>query len=179
MRRMRTVEVVPYDPAWPDRAHAEIIPLRPILGDLLVRIEHVGSTSVPGLAAKPVIDLLPLVTDITLVDPLQPQFEAAGYVWYGEYRLPGRRYVNIDDPLTGLRRANIHIYAESDPEVARHLAFPAYLRARPDLRDEYGALKQACSRRFPADIEGYMDCKDAWIQRVQAEAEAWWRGRTG
>jgi GrpB-like predicted nucleotidyltransferase (UPF0157 family) len=114
------------------------------------------------------------VTRIADVDQLRDQFEADGFCWYGEYGLPGRRYVNWTDPDSGLRLANVHMYAESDPEVARHLAFPAYLRARPELRDQYGSLKQECARQFPNDIEGYMDCKDAWIKRIQAEAEPWW-----
>ncbi len=106
---------------------------------------------------------------------MQTAFEQAGFRWYGEYGLPGRRYVNKDDPESGQRLCNVHMYAVDDPDVDRHLAFPAFLSVRTDLRDQYAALKQECALRFPTDIDGYMDCKNDWIQRVQVDAEAWWK----
>jgi GrpB-like predicted nucleotidyltransferase (UPF0157 family) len=175
MSSMRHIEVVPYDDSWPEQAERWKAVLAELLGDELIRTEHIGSTSVPGLAAKPVIDLMPLVRDISCLDCLRPTFELAGFTWYGEYGLPGRRYVNNDDPETNLRLCNVHMYAIDDPDVDRHLAFPAYLRNWPDLRDQYAALKQECALKFPSNIAGYMDCKNDWIQQVQIDAEAWWK----
>ena len=119
------------------------------LGSNLVRIEHIGSTSIPGLHAKPIIDLLPLVRQIEDVDPLEASLETAGYNWYGEYGLSGRRYLNRDDEAGSTRIANIHIYAINHPEADRHLAFRDYLRAHPDVVAEYAALKQRCAAQNP------------------------------
>ncbi|MDQ2684050.1 MAG: GrpB family protein [Chloroflexota bacterium] len=174
---LRKVEIVPYDPGWPVRAVELGAHVATVLGDVLVRMEHVGSTSVPGLAAKPVIDLMPIVTGVTLVDALRPEFEAAGYSWYGEFGLPGRRYINRDDPDTGMRLCNVHMYAEDDPEVVRHLAFPRYLAIRSDLADEYAAIKRRCAAENPADVHAYNVCKSDWIRRVEAEASEWWISR--
>ena len=88
---MRNIVVVPYDPQWQVLFEQEAEKIRSVLGDLLIEIHHIGSTSVPGLAAKPVIDMLPIVRDIALVDGLNPQFEAIGYEPMGENGITGRR----------------------------------------------------------------------------------------
>src|SRR5262245_9918716 len=139
MRRSKVtlVEVVAPDPGWPEMAAEEARRIGHLLEENLVRIEHIGSTSVPGLYAKPIIDLLPLVRDIVLVDQLEAVLEASGYNWYGEYGIAGRRYLNRDNPDNSRRIANIHIFAETDPTVDRHLAFRDLLRTRPDLVTAY------------------------------------------
>jgi GrpB-like predicted nucleotidyltransferase (UPF0157 family) len=171
----RRIYLVPHDPAWAGSASAHMAPVAEILGPRLVEWHHIGSTSIPGIHAKPIIDLLPLVTSVAEVDPLQGEFEAAGYNWYGEYGLPGRRYVNRDDPETGDRVTNVHIYAVDDPDVARHLAFRDYLRAHPDEAAEYSRVKVACAAEHSTDINGYMDCKDATCKRIEAAALVWKR----
>ena len=150
-----------------------------ILGPLLLRVEHIGSTSIPGIHAKPVIDLMPIVRSVEAVDALQGAFEAAGFCWYGEYGLPGRRYLNRDDPRTGERLTNVHIYAQDNPEVERHLAFRDYLRAHPDVAQEYKAVKLACAAQHPTDISGYMDCKDAICKGIESAAVTWHRAACG
>jgi GrpB-like predicted nucleotidyltransferase (UPF0157 family) len=171
----RRVYLLPHDPAWADLAREHMAPVAEILGPLLVEWHHIGSTSVPGIYAKPIIDLLPLVTSVAEVDQVQVEFEAAGYNWYGEYGLPGRRYANRDDPETGDRVTNVHIYAVDDPDVARHLAFRDYLREHADEAAEYSRVKVACAAEHPTDINGYMDCKDAICKRIEAAAVAWRR----
>jgi GrpB-like predicted nucleotidyltransferase (UPF0157 family) len=175
MPPQRRIYLLPHDPAWAEQAtqHANVV--TGILGPLLVRWEHIGSTSIAGIHAKPVIDLMPLVTAIEAVDPLQGEFESAGFCWYGEYGLPGRRYVNRDNPETGDRLTNVHIYAVDDPEVERHLAFRDYLRAHLDIAREYEAVKLDCAAKHPTDIYGYMDCKDATCKQIESDAVAWYR----
>ena len=168
--KARRVQVVPHDPAWVAIASQESARLQVILGEILIRIEHIGSTSVPGLAAKPIIDLMPLVTDINDVERFRGQLESAGYNWYGEYGLPGRRYLNRDDATGLVRIANIHIYAERDPEVVRHLAFRDHLRAQPALAAEYGRIKMACAALHPNDVDAYNDCKNDWIKATEQAA---------
>ena len=87
------IQVVDYDPAWPEKFKKEAERIRWILGDCCCEIYHIGSTSVPGLAAKPIIDIMPVVTDLGKADVLASQFEASGYEYLGEFGIPGRRYL--------------------------------------------------------------------------------------
>lgn len=160
---------------WPLRFEEEAARLRGILGDELVAVHHVGSTSVPGLAAKPIIDMLPIVRSLGRLEALTPAMEEAGYRAWGEYGLPGRRYFTRDEGEW--RTHNLHSYQEGDPDIDRHLAFPAYLRAHPEVTAEYAALKREVYARHPADISAYSDGKDAFIKRIEAQALAWYRAR--
>lgn len=153
--------------------------LEALLGSELVVVHHVGSTSVPGLAAKPIIDLVPVVHTVERFDgTLGDVLVKAGYRAWGAYGLPGRRFFTRD--REGLRTHNLHAYAEGDPAIDRHRAFAAFLRIHEDLRREYEGLKRGLYRRHPADIEAYNQGKDRWIKRVELDALQWWRseGRT-
>lgn len=167
--------MLPYDPRWSAVAADRAVQIATILGRTMVAWHHIGSTSIPGIQAKPVIDLMPLVASVEAVDALHPEFEAAGYCWYGEFGLPGRRYVNMDDSATGDRVANVHIYAADNPEVERHLAFRDYLRAHTAVARDYEAVKLVCAARYPTDIYGYMDCKDAICKQIERDAVEWYR----
>ena len=167
MSTNRRVVVVPYDPDWTQRAITEAARLSAILEPVLLSWDHVGSTSVPGLMAKPIVDIMPIVRSVAGVDELRPELEAAGYRWYGEYGLPGRRYLNRDDPATGERVANIHIYEADNPEVARHLAFRNFLRDNPATAAEYAVLKVHCAALCPEDVNAYNDCKNDWIKALE------------
>jgi GrpB-like predicted nucleotidyltransferase (UPF0157 family) len=154
-----------YSPDWPAAFHQEAERIKALLGDELVRVHHIGSTSVPGLAAKPIIDLLPLVRDIARIDPLTPAMQAAGYKAWGEYGLAGRRYFTKD---RGEHRThNLHVYQADNPDIDRHLAFSAYLRSHEQARKDYEALKRQVYAAHPADIGAYNDGKDAWIKRLE------------
>ncbi|APR88206.1 Glutamate-rich protein grpB [Minicystis rosea] len=165
-----------YSPRWPTAFAQEAEKLGALFGDLLVTIHHIGSTSVPGLAAKPIIDMLPIVRDITLVEALAPAFEAAGYRYWGEYGLPGRRYFIKDQGE--YRTHNIHTYQVGDPDIERHLAFCTYLRSHEEARVDYEALKREVYAMHPADVGAYNDGKNAWIKRVEQVAMEWYRQRT-
>ena len=97
---------------------------------------------------------------------------AAGYQVRGEYGLPGRRYFTKDK--NNLRTHNVHIFQQDDSEITRHLAFAAYLRAHPDVRDDYAALKEIVYSRHPDEIEAYNDGKNDWIQSVEKQALVWY-----
>lgn len=162
-----------YSPDWPRAFADEAARLQALLGDEVVTIHHIGSTSVPGLAAKPIIDLMPLVRAIPRLDDHAPSLAAAGYTAWGEYGLPGRRYFTRDQGA--YRTHNVHFYQADNPEVERHLAFCAYLRQHDQVRDEYAALKRAVYARQAADIAAYNDGKNTWIKRVEQAALAWHR----
>lgn len=162
-----------YSPDWPSEFEREAERLRTLLGEELVAVHHIGSTSVPGLAAKPIIDLLPLVRAIAAVDDLTPRLRDADYRDWGEYGLPGRRYFTRD--RGEVRTHNVHVYQFDDPGVERHLAFCAYLRHHEPTRREYEDLKRTVYAQHPTDIEAYMNGKNTWIKRVEPVAVRWFR----
>ncbi len=166
----RKVEIVPYDPAWPRLFEAEAAGLAALLGDALVEIHHIGSTSVPGLAAKPIVDILPVVRDIERIDDLNDLLLAAGYVPKGENGIPGRRFFTKD--AAGVRRVHVHAFAAGHPEIARHLDFAAYLRAHPADAAAYAELKAELAGRFPNNTVAYTDAKSEFIRAIDARAKA-------
>jgi GrpB-like predicted nucleotidyltransferase (UPF0157 family) len=168
---------VKYSPEWPFEFEREAARLRGIFGGEIVAIHHIGSTSVPGLDAKPIIDLLPLVHDISRIDGYTDRMTTADYRVYGEYGLPGRRYFTRDSGE--YRTHNIHMYAAGDSAVPRHIVFCAYLRAHPDACLEYVAVKCAAYAQHPADIKAYNDAKDAWIKRTEKVALNWYQVQPG
>ena len=166
------VQVVPYDPSWPSRYRQEAALLREALGDCLVEIHHIGSTSVPGLWAKPIIDILPVVTAVEEADRRRAALETLGYEYLGEFGIPGRRYLRKGGDH---RTHQVHLFGrESRDEIRRHLAVPAYLRCHPDAARDYAQLKRRLARRFPRDMDGYCDGKDAFVKALERAALDWW-----
>jgi GrpB-like predicted nucleotidyltransferase (UPF0157 family) len=165
------VLVVPYDKSWPEQYKVEAQRIHEVLGHVAVAIHHIGSTSVPGLSAKPVIDILVEVTDITEVDARAQALEAQGYDAKGEFGIPGRRYFRRDD-ASGVRTHQIHVFADGW-QTNRHLAFRDYLIAHPPVAETYGNLKHHLANRFPNDINAYMDGKHSFVKRYEAVALAW------
>ena len=143
-----------------------------MLADNAVAVFHIGSTSVPGLRAKPIIDILPVVRDIGRVDVCRARFETIGYTAMGEYGIPGRRFFYKGGDS---RTHHIHAFQyDTAYDIARHVAFRDYLRIHADVREEYGACKAALARRFPEDIEAYCDGKDALVKRMERDALQWY-----
>ena len=164
------VELVPHDPLWAEQAAEEGRKLAAALGPVLVTVHHAGSTSIPGIMAKPVIDLWPVAASLAALDGLRPMVEALGYRWWGEFGLPGRRYCSKDDPETGRRLVQLHFYEAGSREIDRHLAFRDHLRAHPEVARAYEREKIACRDRHPDNSHAYSQCKQAWIDRVEADA---------
>jgi GrpB-like predicted nucleotidyltransferase (UPF0157 family) len=166
---------VAHDPAWADRFSEAAHELAEALG-ALASVHHIGSTAVPGLHAKPIIDLLVATSDLAHVDARTPAIVALGYEALGEYGLAGRRYFRRDDE-DGERTHHLHVWRVGDPALLRHLAFRDYLLAHPDVAAEYGALKRRLAERHAEDIESYIEGKDAFVKAVEADALAWQAGR--
>ena len=167
------VTVIEYDPAWPLEFEREASRIRGALGENCLEVYHIGSTSVPGLAAKPIIDILPVVRSLEAVDAAKDSLEALGYEYLGEFGIPGRRYLRKGGDE---RTHHVHVFAEENAEaIERHLAVSAYLRAHADEARAYGELKRALAARFPRDWDGYCDGKDGYVRALEARALKWYR----
>ena len=164
-----------YNPEWPLLAAGHSRRLQ-ALGSALVIVHHIGSTSVPGLAAKPIIDLMPLVSDLAEIDRLRERVEALGYGWHGELGIAGRRYCTLDDQA-GARAVQLHIFQVNSPHVERHIALRDYLRAHPEIARAYENEKRRAQSLHPDDSHRYTDEKAAWIRDAEVKALHWYAQR--
>jgi len=167
------VELIPHDPDWKILAAAESQRIHDRAESIVV-VHHIGSTSIPGICAKPIIDLMPVVLRLSELDGFRSTLETLGYEWWGELGLAGRRYCTRSDP-EGRRLVQLHCYQEGSPEIERHLAFRDYLIERPDIAQAYEHEKRRCAERHPDNSHAYGDCKNAWINLVEAQALAAFR----
>jgi len=206
--------VLPYDPNWPRLYEQEIALLTPIFESSngvssgnseslaeqeygnskglasLVIWHHIGSTSVPALAAKPIIDIILEVPEIEKLGSAERQdtdslkdgslafaLHKLGYEHMGEYNLPGRRYFR---KLDGVRLlVHIHAYQIGNPEITRHLAFRDYLRAHPDVANQYASIKLALVAKFPDNPRNYQTAKDTYVEEAERIALDWYGNKTG
>ena len=166
--RAEPVEVAEYDPAWPVLFERERGLIAGALGDLVDAIEHVGSTAVPGLGAKPVIDLMIGVRDLADGERCVGPLEGLGYEYKGEYGIPGRLYFR---KLTKGRRSHqIHMVESVSDLWERHLLFRDYLREHPDEAEAYYELKIRLAAEFRTDRDGYTEAKTRFIEAALAKA---------
>jgi GrpB-like predicted nucleotidyltransferase (UPF0157 family) len=174
---MQRVVVVPHDPSWAAEFAGESRQVELALGDVLVAIHHIGSTAIPGIHSKPIIDMLAVVSDLATLDGRDARLQALGYEAKGEFGIPGRRYYRKDDS-DGRRTHHLHAFQVGSPQVERHLAFRDFLTAHPEWAEKYGALKRRLAEAHPTHREAYMDGKDEFIREVGVRAAAW-RARGG
>jgi GrpB-like predicted nucleotidyltransferase (UPF0157 family) len=160
------IELRPYDLQWPEQYRVEAERMRRVLGTRALRLEHVGSTSVPGLVAKPIIDMLLVVTDSSDEADYVPLMEAAGYTlrirepdWY-EHRLFKGPLVNI----------NLHVFSAGCPEIGRMLGFRDHLRVNAEDRELYQRTKQALAARQWRYVQEYADAKTEVVEAIIARA---------
>jgi GrpB-like predicted nucleotidyltransferase (UPF0157 family) len=175
--KVHSVVIAPYDPQWPERAAAEGRRLAQVLGDILFKVEHIGSTSVPGLAAKPIIDLIPLVRSLDELDQYAIRVESLGFAWHGEFGIEGRRFCTLTDSA-GTRLVNLHCFQTDSPEVERHLVFRDYIRSHPSVARDYETEKRRAAALHPNDSRAYNDEKWQWVAKTEAEAMKWHAGRS-
>lgn len=167
---MQHILVKEYDSNWNNLYLIEKNIISNILKDNLIAIYHIGSTSVLNLAAKPIIDIMVAVRDLTKVDEIKDEFNKIGYEYLGEYGIKGRRYLR-----KGLvdRTHQIHIFSASDENnLIRHLAFRDYLVKHEDVKLEYAKLKKELAKKYPYDIDGYCDGKDSFVKEYEKLALA-------
>ncbi|MER8395184.1 GrpB family protein [Mesorhizobium sp. M1340] len=154
------VIIVPYDPAWPDVFAQIRDEIAPALGTTALEIEHIGSTSVAGLAAKPIFDLdvvIPTEADLSFAISKLSKIE---HTYEGERGIDGRHAFTHPGRLPA---HHLYVCAAANPELGRHIVFRDYLRANPDVAKTYGLLKKRLADRFGSDREGYSNAKTAFI----------------
>jgi GrpB-like predicted nucleotidyltransferase (UPF0157 family) len=162
-----TVRLVEYDPAWPRLFAEEAQRIRGLLGyDLELAVEHMGSTAVPGLVAKPILDLLGGYPSGARIAPYVESLVFAGYVHRGEQGIPGREFFRQGEP----RAYHFHLTVKGGAFWREQLAFRDALRVEPTVRDAYAALKVDLAQRYPRDREGYIEGKGAFVRHVVEEA---------
>lgn len=170
----RIIQVVAYDPKWPELFQIESKALAVVFGDEIMRVHHIGSTAVPGLAAKPIIDILLEVKDVNALDEYNPEMERLGYTPKGEYGIPGRRFFLKD---LQNRTHHVHAFNAGSPDVIDYIAFRDYLIAHPQVAKEYGDLKQRCARDCDNDVVKYMNMKQEFVKEHIEKAIQWMRGQ--
>lgn len=166
------VHLVPYDPRWPEIAARHSAALEAIPG-VFSSVQHIGSTSVPGLIAKPVVDLIALSPKLDLIDTHRPEIEALGYVWHGEFGVDGRRFCTLDNPETRARVINLHCYQLGSPHPSLQLAFRDYLLAFPDAAARYAEEKRRAMALFPDNSTLYAAEKGTFIRATIERALSW------
>ncbi len=171
---MRKVEVEKFNDIWSDLFLLEAQKLEQVFGENMIEIHHIGSTAVKGLKAKPVIDMMPVVQDLSLVDQKNDEMKELGYEAMGENGLAGRRFFRKGGEQ---RSHHVHLYERGNPDIDRHLAFRDYLIEHPDDRSRYGETKAELAERFPFDMEAYIDGKDALVREIETKALEWYRNR--
>jgi GrpB-like predicted nucleotidyltransferase (UPF0157 family) len=166
----RRVILRPYDSTWPALFRVESVNLLPIFEPLLGAIYHIGSTSVPGLLAKPTIDILIEVIDLARVDELNPAMTDQGYQARGENGIIGRRY--FVQAENGIHRVHVHVFQTGNPEISRHLAFRDFLRKYTEIAEAYADLKEELAVRYVLDPDAYTDAKESFIWEIDHLAAA-------
>jgi len=174
---MQRVVLVPHDPRWAEEFAYESANVASALGELLVAIHHIGSTAIPGIRAKPIIDMLAAVRDLAALDGSGARLEALGYEAMGEFGISGRRYFRKDDG-DGTRTHQIHAFEVGSPQIERHLAFRDFMSAHRDCAQQYEALKCRLAELYRDELASYSDGKDKFIKEMDVRAAHWRSGLT-
>lgn len=160
------VRLTPYDAKWKEMYVNECELLKDILGEAIIKFEHFGSTSVEGMKAKPVIDMMVLVQDINTIDQYNEIFNSKGYDVAGEWGIKGRRLLRKGGEK---RTHHIHIYQYDNKEIERHLVVRDYLRENKEEVKKYNALKESIVRVYE-DTKEYRDAKNTYVKKLEKKA---------
>ena len=165
MRKTKRVAVLPYNTAWKCEFEKIKIELQNALGDLTLGIEHVGSTSVEGLAAKPCIDIDVIIKDYSVFDAVVKKLSEIGYMHEGNLGIYDREAFDYSDK-PHLMKHHLYVCPEYSEELKRHVRFRDFLRANPDAVKKYSAVKENAATLFPNDIDKYIQYKAPFIEEI-------------
>ncbi|MGE6486848.1 GrpB family protein [Paenisporosarcina sp. NPDC076898] len=163
------VRLTSFSEEWALMYQKEVHILSGLFGDEIIRFEHFGSTSVHGLKAKPVIDMMGIVKDIHKIDLFNEKMDSLGYDVAGEYGIEGRRFFRKGGEN---RTHHIHIYQHDNPQIARHLIFRDYLRAHPLEATKYSRFKEELAKQYENSRE-YSAAKNMFVKEMEQNALKW------
>ena len=163
--KTKKVIVVPYRETWKSDFSAICREIEAAAGDWIERIEHVGSSSVEGLSAKPCIDLDVVIRDTSVLAEVIARLASIGYLHEGDLGIPGREAFAYSGKLH-LQTHHLYVCPQDSAELHRHITFREYLRSHPEAVQYYSAVKETAARLFPDDIEGYMQYKAPCIEEL-------------
>ena len=166
----KRVVVVPYDESWKQTFEDIKKEIAEALGELALRIEHVGSTSVEGLSAKPIIDIDVVIKDTTCLSSVIDALGQIGYQHEGDLGIPGREAFGYDGK-EHLMKHHLYVCAEDAAELKRHVKFRDYLRSHPEAVQAYSRVKEEGARLYPDDIDKYIEHKSPLIQKLYKKME--------
>lgn len=168
---MRNVKVVPYNQQWVVLFQEAETELRAAFGKNLLVLHHIGSTAIPGMVAKPVIDIMPVVQNIENVANAESALARIGYQPRGEYGISGRRYFVKE--VEGQRTHHVHAFEFNHPAVVRHIAFRDYLITHPIEAKRYAELKMKLAEQYRDERQHYVEGKSSLIAELERRALAW------
>ena len=163
--RTKDVIVLPYDKAW-NSAFEEIKKeIESAIGDLIIGIEHIGSTSVEGLSAKPVIDIDVVIKDYSVFEIVVQKLEAIGYRHEGDLGIKDREAFKYSDK-PHLQAHHLYVCPQHSEELLRHITFRDFLRRNKEAVQQYSRIKEKAAEQFPYDIDKYIECKSPCIKEL-------------
>ena len=163
--KTKRIAVVPYDPKWSSDFDAIRTEIESAVGDLILGIEHVGSTSVEGMAAKPCIDIDVVIPDYSVFNTVIDRLSAIGYFHEGDLGIKDREAFGYTDK-PHLQTHHLYVCPQTSAELHRHITFRNFLRANPDAVQAYSAVKRQAAQLFPNDIDGYIAHKAPCIEKL-------------
>lgn len=167
---MRKIVVVPHENHWSEKFQMDAERLKTAMPET-VKIHHIGSTSVPGLAAKPIIDMIMEVESIERVDRWNERFIELGYIVKGENGISGRRF--FIHGTEEKRSYHLHVFEKGNPEIVRHLAFRDYMMAHCEETEAYATLKKELAEKYTYDGTLYTEGKNEFVRNVDEKAKEW------
>jgi GrpB-like predicted nucleotidyltransferase (UPF0157 family) len=156
---------------WGSIAKTEKDFLRNLLETTLITLEHIGSTSIPNISAKPVIDFIGEVTSLEMIDSKKQLLEQNGYIWRGENGISERRYLKKPQNGRDEDLFHIHLFIVGHSQIARHILFRDYLLKYPDIATEYNELKKRLIKEFMGERAEYQEGKSGFIEKIISRAE--------
>lgn len=161
----KNVIVLPYDPKWKTDFENIKRELESALGSLALHIEHVGSTSVEGLSAKPIIDIDIVIGDYSVFDSVVSRLEAIGYVHEGDLGIKDREAFKYSGK-PHLQKHHLYVCPQNSKELLRHITFRDFLRNNPDAAEKYGKVKETAAKLFPDNMDKYIEYKAPCIEEL-------------
>ena len=165
--RTKRVEVVPYDEAWKSAFEEIKNEIEAVIGDIIIGIEHIGSTSVRGLSAKPCIDIDVIIKDYSVFFDVVRKLEKIGYIHEGDLGIKDREAFKYSDK-PHLMAHHLYVCPQYSEELHRHITFRDFLRSHPEAAKTYSSVKETAAQLFPEDIEQYIAYKSPCIEELYA-----------